>query len=249
MNKPKMILFDYGQTLVDEERFDGVKGTEAVLKYATRNKYNKTAQEIQAVADAINDELGRFDPKRKHLLQTEVSNRMFDGYLYESQGIELSISGAELDKVFWDAAAPGKATEGLGEFLAFLKAQGIRTGVISNIGYCGEAVKERIDSTIPGNDFEFIIATSEYMFRKPNPRIFGLALEKADLQPEEVWYVGDQFECDIVGAQNAGLTPVWYVGASKNSDALRKDGEDKGVLTVKEWSELQEILSREEKLC
>ena len=33
MKKPKMILFDYGQTLVNEQYFDGVKGTEAVLKY------------------------------------------------------------------------------------------------------------------------------------------------------------------------------------------------------------------------
>lgn len=41
MKKPKMILFDYGQTLVNEQLFDGVKGTEAVLGYATKNKYNK----------------------------------------------------------------------------------------------------------------------------------------------------------------------------------------------------------------
>ena len=41
MKKPKMILFDYGQTLVNEQCFDGIKGTEAVLKYAKKNKYNK----------------------------------------------------------------------------------------------------------------------------------------------------------------------------------------------------------------
>ena len=38
MKMPKMILFDYGQTLVNEQRFNGVRGTEAVLKYATKNK-------------------------------------------------------------------------------------------------------------------------------------------------------------------------------------------------------------------
>ena len=36
MKKPKLILFDYGQTLVNEQLFDGVKGTEAVLGYATK---------------------------------------------------------------------------------------------------------------------------------------------------------------------------------------------------------------------
>lgn len=32
MKIPKMILFDYGQTLIAEQKFDGVKGTEAVLQ-------------------------------------------------------------------------------------------------------------------------------------------------------------------------------------------------------------------------
>ena len=37
MQKPKMILFDYGQTLVNEAKFDGVRGTEAVMKHAVHN--------------------------------------------------------------------------------------------------------------------------------------------------------------------------------------------------------------------
>ncbi|MDE7309455.1 MAG: HAD hydrolase-like protein [Lachnospiraceae bacterium] len=32
----------------------------------------------------------------------------------------------------------------------------------------------------------------------------------AQLKPEETWYIGDNYECDIVGARNAGLFPVWY---------------------------------------
>ncbi len=30
MKIPKIVLFDYGQTLIAEQKFDGVKGTEAV---------------------------------------------------------------------------------------------------------------------------------------------------------------------------------------------------------------------------
>ncbi len=149
MNKPKMILFDYGQTLVNEQTFDGVKGTEAVLKYATKNKYNKTAEEIQAYASAINKELGRFDPERRHLFQIEVPNCMFTKYLYESQGVEVNLSSEQIDNVFWDAAAPGKPTDSIEEFLEFLKENQIRTGVISNISYCGNAVERRINNCIP----------------------------------------------------------------------------------------------------
>ena len=59
-----MILFDYGQTLVNEQLFDGTKGTEAVLKYATINKYNKSAEEVQAYANELNQELGGSTLKR-----------------------------------------------------------------------------------------------------------------------------------------------------------------------------------------
>ena len=54
MNKPKMILFDYGQTLVAEEPFDGIKGTTAVLKHAIENKYNLTPEQVQTEANKIN---------------------------------------------------------------------------------------------------------------------------------------------------------------------------------------------------
>lgn len=238
MQRPKMILFDYGQTLV-KEVFDGVRGTEAVLRYAVKNKYHMTAARVQAEAEAVNRELGRADPYRRHLFQIEVPNHMFTAYLYESLGIELSLSAEQIDKVFWNAAAPSTATDGIEAFLAFLYQNGFRTGVISNISYAGKVVENRINELIPDNHFEFIIASSEYMYRKPNRRIFELALERAGLPASEVWYVGDQYECDIVGARNAGLFPVWYTGA-----ADMRLPEDNAVCKVSDWGELQALLEK-----
>lgn len=244
MKKPKMIVFDYGQTLIDEPYFDGEKGTAAVMRYAVKNKYGRTPQQIQEKADEINRELGRYDPARRHLCQIEVPVYPFDAYLYESNGIELSIPYSEAERIFWEAAAPGAATPGIAEFLNFLKKQGIRTGVISNITYSGKALTERINRLLPDNTFEFIIASSEYVFRKPNRRIFELALEKAELEPEEVWYIGDNLECDIVGAKNAGLFPVWY-RLRRNEISAEVDGA-KEVFQISAWQELREAL---EEIC
>lgn len=237
MKKPKMILFDYGQTLANEPKFDGVKGTEAVLRYAAGNPGGYTAQEIQEKAEEIDFELGRYDPARKHLFQIEVPNSMLNSYLYGMMGIEIPLSQPDFDRIFWDAAAPAVPTDGIEGFLVFLEEQGVRTGVISNISYCGEAVEERIGKILPGHRFECILPSSEYMFRKPNRRIFELALQKAGLPAEDVWYVGDSFQCDVIGAQQAGMVPVWYVGASK------KPAEKQDVLTVYHWSELQNLIS------
>lgn len=234
MRKPKMILFDYGQTLVNEKKFDGIAGTNAVLQYAAKNKYNHTAEDVQTAANAINAELGRSDPKRRHLVQVEVPNHMFTAFLYQSMGIELSLTHQDIDRIFWNAASPGVPSDGIEGFLTFLEEKNIRTGVISNITYCGEVVEERISNLLPKHNFEFIIVTSEYMFRKPNKRIFELALEKAGLQPEDVWYIGDNYLCDVVGARKAGIFPVWYIGATSNPQ-----GED-DVLTISHWDELKE---------
>ena len=189
---------------------------------------------MQAKANEINRELGRFDPEKRHLFQIEIPNTMFTPYLYESQGIELSLSNSEIDTVFWNAAAPGVPTEGIKDFLGYLKEKGIRTGVISNICYDPSVVAERINRLLPENTFEFIITSSNFMFRKPNRRIFDLALEKAELQPDEVWYIGDQYECDVKGSLNAGLLPVWYIGAIDLPYA-----EDKNILTANTWKEIE----------
>lgn len=234
MKIPKMILFDYGQTLVAEQKFDGVKGTEAVLQYAVKNKYHLSAEQIQARANEINREFGRFDPEKRHLFQIEIPNTMFMPYLYESLGIEIALSNSEIDRVFWDASAPGVPTEGVQSFLRYLQEKNIRTGVISNISYAPSVVARRINRLLPDNAFEFIITSSNYIFRKPNKRLFELALEKADLKPDEVWYVGDQYECDIKGALGAGLMPVWYTGAIDLPYV-----EDKNILTIAGWEELK----------
>ena len=235
MKLPKMILFDYGQTLVSEQKFDGVKGTEAVLEYATQNKYHLTAEEIQREAAAINEEFGRYDPSRAHLFQIEVPNSMFTPYLYESLGIEVPLSTEEVDRIFWDAAAPGTPTDGMADFLAFLKKNGIRTGVISNIAIAQKIVAERINALLPNNTFEFIITSSNYIFRKPHQRIFKLALEKAGLPAEDVWYIGDSFACDVKGALGVGMTPVWYIGACDQPHFDKQVD----VCIIEEWRELE----------
>lgn len=237
LKKPKMILFDYGQTLVNQQKMNGIKGSEEVLKYAVENKSGITAEQLQEKANRLNKEIGRLDPKEKHLVKIEMASKPFNRYLYESNGITLSIPYEEVENVFWDVAAPGVPTEGIADFLQFLKEQGIRFGVISNISFSEAALRRRLKNTLPEIEFEMVIASSEYMFRKPNKEIFELALLKADLKPDEVWYIGDEYQSDCVGATNAGIFPIWYLGALDFEQDLKQD-----VLKIHHWNELKEMM-------
>lgn len=236
MEKPGMILFDYGMTLMGEPPYNALAGFTAVMAHATGNKYGYAPADVLEKAQEINRFLGRGDPATRHLQEVEVPNHMFSAFLYTLLGITIPLSPAQIDKVFWDAASPATPTPGIEAFLEFLHQAHIPTGVITNITYAPEVMKDRIHTLLPNNHFSFILPTSEYLFRKPNPYIFQLALEMADLPAGDVWYVGDSYLCDVVGARRAGLFPVLYTGAT-GPQAPHPE-----VLTVSCWEDLQAIL-------
>jgi putative hydrolase of the HAD superfamily len=235
-----MILFDYGHTLCYESGFDGIRGTEAVLKHAVTNRNNLTAKEVSSFLDSLFN--GLASEARKQ--EIEIHNRTLDKFAYEYLQIDFDLPQEQIEKIYWDNASPGEAMPDADKVLAYLKKRGIRSGVISNISFGGDNLADRINRILPGNDFEFIIASSEYMYRKPNKMIFELALRKAGLSADEVWYCGDNPEYDIAGAVNAGIFPVWYHSRLErgygDANVEARPGDEH--LYIREWPELIEIL-------
>ena len=58
---------------------------------------------------------------------------------------------------------------------------------------------------------------------KPDPRIFTLAVERLTLRSEEVLFVGDSYEQDIVPARAAGLRTAWLVAREGAADESLAD--------------------------
>lgn len=243
MNKPKMILFDYGQTIINEKIFDPLRGTRAVLKEAAINPNNISAEEVQDLANQLLKEIGRWGVDAEKQTFLEVHNHVFQNYLYEYFDIKFTKPMAEVEQIFQGAACIAEPTKNISEFLSFLDSENIRTSVVSNISFSGNLLKEHINTLLPSNNFEFIIASSEYIFRKPHKRIFELALRKAKLDASEVWYCGDNAVFDVDGAAASGIFPVWYKGAIEKSNKYTPKSE---CLEVNDWNELIEVLG---KLC
>lgn len=239
--KPKMIIFDYGHTLVYEDKWNGVKGNQALLEYAVSNKNNLTAEQVAEFADNL---FVSTATGRKNGL--EFHEHQFQKFLNEYLQIEINLSPVEQEEVFWDNAAPGHAMPNIKETLDYLRENNIRTGVISNISFSGEVLKHRINKVLPENNFEFIIASSEYIFRKPGRLIFELALHKANLEAGEVWYCGDSIDFDVEGASSAGIFPVWYESEIEcwYRERGSKTEPDCEHLHIKNWRELIDILEK-----
>ncbi|MGE5603174.1 MAG: HAD family hydrolase [Nitrososphaerales archaeon] len=56
--------------------------------------------------------------------------------------------------------------------------------------------------------FDVIVVSSDYGYRKPDPRLFGVALRRLGTPASQAIYVGDNVERDVCGAHNAGLRAV-----------------------------------------
>ncbi len=93
------------------------------------------------------------------------------------------------------------------ETLTELKNQNYQLGVISNSDGRLKHLFEELEIL---KYFDVIVDSDLIGIRKPDKAIFHYALTKLNLQPDAVLYIGDSYEIDIVGAQNAGLNSVLF---------------------------------------
>ena len=239
--KPKMIIFDYGHTLAYEDEWDKTAGERAVLARAASNKHGVTPEQAGEFAERI-----YLETRAARAGAMEIHQFQLHRFVYEYLGVEVGLPPEETELIYWDAAAPAYAMPHIAETLSFLRDNGIRSSVISNISFSSATVKRRVDRLLPDNDFEFIVASSEYIFRKPNKYIFEIALMKAGLHARDVWYCGDSPEFDVEGAHAAGMFPVWFDSPIPCWYIERGHTQTPVCdhLHIADWRELTDVLSR-----
>ena len=206
VRSPKMILFDYGSTLVGCPECNWLRGREALMPYLTRNPRGLSAREIDHFSTALFRKL--CEPARE--MDLEIHGHQFLRAVNTLLQLEYSIPEAEQERILYMHCMTLAPMPHIQELLDFLDARGIRKAVVSNITPSERELRRRISENLPGHEFEFILASSEYGVRKPDPLIFQLALAKADLPPEDIWFCGDNPRCDVEGSHAAGMFPIWY---------------------------------------
>jgi HAD superfamily hydrolase (TIGR01549 family) len=231
MKRPLGIIFDFGSTVLTEKEFDSLSGNKKMLESAM-NPRNLTPAEVQTFANEIYS--GLHDVREKQYV--EFSEQNFQRLLYETLGITLNIDPEEAERQFWYASSSFTPAEGIVEVLDFLRKNNIKTGILSNSMFSGNILGEELAKHNLIQYFSFVVASSDYGFRKPSPHIFKVAIKKMNLETVDIWYVGDTLEYDIKGALLSGLYPVWY-----NPEGKMKTFEC-DCLEVRSWSEFVEKL-------
>jgi len=81
------------------------------------------------------------------------------------------------------------------------------------------------------------VTSEEAGKEKPHPYMFMLALQKLNLQTNDVCMIGDSFKKDIFGASNLNIKSIWL-----NSDEKKENYDNALVQEVKTFKEILELV-------
>jgi len=210
--RPAAVVFDIGETLVDESRH---WGEWADWLGVPRHAFMAALGAVIARGDHHRRvfELVRpgFD------VEAELRRRSDAGWRYRIEPAD-----------FYPDALP---------CLAALKARGFLVGLAGNQPQEAEAALHEA-----GLEADFIAASARWGVEKPDPRFFARVAEEARLTPARIAYVGDRIDNDVLPAGRAGMLAVfirrgpWGFVHAALPEAAKAD------LRIEHLAELPELL-------
>ncbi len=206
MNNIDTVFFDFDGTLVfhEPDSFDLVGGFcadigqplgDAAYRQGRRTRYEYFVDPL------LREQLRDLSPE-------EFWHR-FNRHLLGAMGVEgdLDRLAVEVAARFADVELAYHCPESGRQTLGELRARGYRVGLITNRENV-ERFHHLMDLMDLWPYFHLVLASGEVGISKPAPGIFLSALERVEATAERSAYVGDNYWADVVGAQNAGLTPI-----------------------------------------
>ncbi|MFC0624016.1 HAD family hydrolase [Kribbella deserti] len=92
---------------------------------------------------------------------------------------------------------------GMAELLDTADDQGLVVAIVSN-ALSGQVHRDFLEQQGLSARFALQVYSDEAGVRKPNPEMIGIAVRELDVSPGLVWYVGDNFDRDVVCGCRAG---------------------------------------------
>jgi len=123
----------------------------------------------------------------------------------------------------WTRGVLAMPREGVVETLRELRRRGIRTGLIT---VCSEDVVDVWQETPFAGLFDAEVFSSSCGLRKPDARIYRLALDGLGIEPTDALFVGDGANDELAGAERVGMRAV----------LIHRPGEEPALPEVRAWS-------------
>ena len=208
----KHILIDLDDTLWDFKANSRIAMTEIFSEYEL-NKYYDSFESFYDVYTTKNHQL--WDQYAKGEITKEFLS--LERFLYPLRIV--GCENFELAKTLGNdflhrTTLQTQLVEGAVELLEYLKDK-YTLSIISNGFVEVQYIKLRRSGLLPY--FDFIFLSEEIGYQKPDPRFFQVVLEKLNAKNTECLVIGDNFQTDIQGAQNAQIKAILYQKEKRES--------------------------------
>ena len=192
-------MFDVGGTLLNVVRDPHTTAIEAIAHLGDLSAA-EFAVAIQKVVEEWRAADGR--PEVEDLPETWVDHNRRALTLTGFTG-DIAVAAQIMEDVF--------LSEGLEVYpdvvraVTALASRGYKMGVVSNWPATLESTLQQFGL---GIFFPVIVASGTVGYAKPHPQIFRIAADRMGVDPQDVLYVGDSVEQDVMGARAAGMNVV-----------------------------------------
>lgn len=198
--KYKGILLDIDNTLYDYNTTHSF-AKNRVLDYCM-SEFDLSKVEISAAYEKARNKV-HFE-----LIETAASHNRL---LYFQKMLEILKINAlkysfEIYNIYWDSFLEVlKPFDGIYDFLEKYEQKiCLVTDLTAHIQY-RKIKKLKLDKYC-----NFLVTSEEVGREKPHPYMFMLALQKLNLNQNEVCMIGDNLNKDIIGATNLGIESIWF---------------------------------------
>lgn len=202
------ILFDLGDTLLDFGRVD-VRG---LFEDGARLAYQYLEELGQPVPSFSRFHRKQLWAVRWNYLKSRLTRREFNaldliGVTSRRMGQQLTEEQTtELAWLWYEPLSECATVEpGLPDLLERWQGQGLLLGVVSNTFVPREVLDRHLHRVGLLEYLPVRVYSCDVRYRKPNPNIFRIALDRSGLPPEQVLFVGDSPRADIEGARRMGM--------------------------------------------
>ena len=216
LRRPSAVLFDVGNTLLEERAFDLEAGIAAVVP---------NAGDAARLAAAFRAQVARYHERHTELLLADWLRREVPEL--ESEPL------TEIENRIWRVVVTLIPRPHVESVLAQLANDGILMGAVSNAPFSARALSAELARHGLAAYLQFVLSSADVRARKPAPAIFQAASARLGIPADETWFLGDTITDDIAGAMAVHMQPILFAALGAPS-RLSAD-----IPVVRDWAEFR----------
>ncbi|WP_142413882.1 HAD family hydrolase [Hathewaya massiliensis] len=235
MGKVRVIIFDLFDTLLHDIKFDFNSG----LCYLHDNILSEDTDKVEFLEYAATYWKELYDKRSEDNSELAFEDELLD--FKNKYGFK---ANHPLEEIIYNCALEINTTELFDDTiytLEQLKLLGIPVYLLSNSIFKKNVMKKFINQYDLEKYFVNVHFSADYKIRKPHKDLFKIVFDDikeydASIEMEQVYFIGDNFKADVLGAESFGFTPV-FINRKQDTDINNKN-----FIEIKSLNELLEVI-------